>query len=210
MKSSLKNMVVVLFSITLVASACVGVVNMITEEPIRIAGENAKKAALAQVLPPFETTEATELTIDGLEIVAHKAANGGEVVGYAIETATKNGFSGMINMMVGFDTEGKILNINILKHNETPGLGSKMTKEGNPLLASVQGKIPSQMKLYVKKDGGDVDAITAATISSRAYCDAVNRAYEAYKVASGLQSHANNMSSGATQTNKEKGANDGK
>ncbi len=199
MKSSLKNMTLVLFVITLVASACVGVVNMITEEPIAKAVESAKAEALRQVLPVFDATEATEMEIDALPVVAHRATLGGEVVGYAVESATKNGFSGLIKMMVGFDTEGKILNVNVLMHNETPGLGSKMTEAGNPLFASVEGKNPSQMKLSVTKDGGDVDALTAATISSRAYCDAIARAYEAYKVASGIQQTADSVS-GATQT----------
>ncbi len=201
MKSSLKNMTLVLFTITLVASACVGLVNMITVDPIAAAAEKAKKEALAQVLPAFDATEETELTINELPIVAHKAVlKDGSIVGYAVETATKNGFSGMIKMMVGFDRDGRILNVNVLEQNETPGLGTKMTEEGNPLLTSVQGKNPSQMKLYVKKDGGDVDALTAATISSRAYCDAVNRAYEAFKVASGAQSEASDVHSGATKT----------
>jgi electron transport complex protein RnfG len=67
----------------------------------------------------------------------------------------------------------------VLEHSETPGLGSKMTGEGNPLFASFEGKNPSAMQLKVKKDGGEVDALTAATITSRAYIDAVERAFKA-------------------------------
>lgn len=200
MKSSLKNMVVVLFVITLISSACVGLVNMITVEPIRAAKEAAVKAALAQVLPKFDATEKSEHTADELSIVAHKATKDGEVVGYAIETATKNGFSGMIKMMVGFDTAGKILNVNVLEQNETPGLGAKITEEGNPVLASVKDKLASQINLTVKKDGGDVDALTAATISSRAYAEAVARAYAVFKVAAGWQSDVQ-ATSGASKTN---------
>ena len=96
MKSSLKNMVLVLFCITFISAACVGVVNMITEGPIAAAKEAAVKAALAQVLPEFDATEKSEHTADELLIIAHKATKGGEVVGYAIESQTKNGFSGLV------------------------------------------------------------------------------------------------------------------
>ena len=199
MKSSLKNMVLVLFCITLISSACVGLVNMITVEPIARAKEAAVKAALAQVLPEFDTTEMSEHTADELQILAYKATKDGKVVGYAIETATKSGFSGLVKMMVGFDTKGRILNINVLEQSETPGLGAKMTEEGNPLLASIQGKEASKLKLTVKKDGGDVDALTAATISSRAYAEAVARAFEVFEVAAGWDDDVN-ATSGATQT----------
>ena len=202
MKSSLKNMVLVLFCITFISAACVGMVNMITEEPIRAAKEAAVKEALAQVLPEFDATEKSEHTADELLIIAHKATKGGEVVGYAIESQTKNGFSGLVRLMVGFDTKGTILNVNVLEQAETPGLGAKMTEEGNPLLTSVQGKEASNINLTVKKDGGDVDALTAATISSRAYVEAVARAYAVFKVAAGWQSDVQ-ATTGATQTKKE-------
>ena len=199
MKSSLKNMVLVLFCITLISSACVGLVNMITVEPIAKAKEAAVKAALAQVLPEFDATEVSEHTADELPILAYKATKDGKIVGYAIETATKSGFSGMVKMMVGFDTKGRILNVNVLEQSETPGLGAKMTEEGNPLLASIKGKEASKLKLTVKKDGGDVDALTAATISSRAYAEAVARAFEVFEVAAGWDDDVN-ATSGATQT----------
>ena len=202
MKSSLKNMVLVLFCITLISSACVGLVNMITIDPIAKAKEAAVKAALAAVLPEFDTTEKSEHTADELPIIAHKATKEGKVVGYAIETATKSGFSGMIKMMVGFDTKGTIININVLEQNETPGLGAKMTEEGNPLLASIKGKSASKFNFKVRKDGGEVDALTAATISSRAYAEAVARAYQVFEVVAGWDDDVN-ATSGATQQNNE-------
>ena len=202
MKSSLKNMVLVLFCITLISSACVGLVNMITIDPIAKAKEAAVKAALSAVLPEFDATEKSEHTADELPIIAHKATKEGKVVGYAIETATKNGFSGMIKMMVGFDTKGTIININVLEQNETPGLGAKMTEEGNPLLASIKGKSASKFNFKVRKDGGEVDALTAATISSRAYAEAVARAYQVFEVVAGWDDDVN-ATSGATQQNNE-------
>lgn len=175
MKSTLINMVAVLFTITLIASAGVGAVNMITVEPIAAAKAAATEAALGEVLPAFEATETTELTIDDMPIKVYTAKQGEEVVGYAVETMTKSGFSGVVKLMVGFLNDGTINNVNVLQQAETPGLGTKMCDEGNPLLAGVQGK-EATGTFKVTKDGGEVDALTAATISSRAYLDAVNRA----------------------------------
>ncbi len=205
MESTLKNMVAVLFGITLVASAGVGVVNMITKEPIAAAEAAAKSAALAEVLPAFDTTEQEVLTINDMPITVHTAKQGGEVVGYAVETMSKNGFGGAINLMVGFSTAGEVLNVNVLKQTETPGLGTKMADEGNPLLASVKGKRLADVKLAVRKDGGDVDALTAATISSRAYVDAVARAWEAFRSVTTGNAPAD-VASGASQTDAASGA----
>ena len=187
MKSTLFNMTAVLFGITLISSAGVGVVNMITVEPIAAAKQAATTAALTEVLPAFDETTTEELTIDEMPIVVYTATKGGAVAGYAVQTMTKQGFSGVVRLMVGFTPEGEVVNVNVLEQSETPGLGTKMTEEGNPLLKSIQGQRLEDKQLVdgrlaVRKDGGDVDALTAATISSRAYVDAINRAWMAYKV----------------------------
>lgn len=180
MKSTLTNMVLVLMSITAIASACVGGIYLLTKEPIAIATENAKKEALAQVLPPFEQTTMTEISLDGLALEVYTATAAGEVVGYAINTATMSGFSGLFRLMVGLDTDGKVINVNVLSHSETPGLGSKMADEGNSLLMSVKDKNIADINWAMSKNGGDIDALTAATISSVAYADAMQRAMSAY------------------------------
>ncbi len=206
MKSTLFNMVTVLFCITLVASAGVGAVNMITAEPIAASKQKAVEDAILAVLPAFEQSTAEEMTIDEMPITVHKAVNGNDLVGYAVETMTKSGFNGVVRLMVGFSPEGQVLNVNVLEQAETPGLGTKMCDEGNPLISSIKGKNLESMKLVdgrlaVRKDGGDVDALTAATISSRAYVDAVNRAYMAYKsVVDGTE--PTDVSTGATKTQK--------
>ena len=214
MESTLKNMVAVLFGITLVASAGVGVVNMITVEPIAQSKQAATTAALTEVLPPFDETTSEELTIDEMPITVYTATRGGVVAGYAVQSMSKLGFGGAVRMMVGFDPDGRVVNINVLEQTETPGLGTKMCDEGNPLLGSVKGQRLEDKqlvdgKLAVRKDGGDVDALTAATISSRAYVDAVNRAWMAYKsVATGAP--ATDVASGASQqTNNEPAAQEG-
>lgn len=197
MKSTLINMVVVLFSITLIASAGVGAVNMITVEPIAAAKAAATEAALGEVLPAFDATETTDLEIDEMPIKVYTAKSGDEVVGYAVETMTKQGFSGVVKLMVGFLTDGTINNVNVLQQAETPGLGTKMCDEGNPLLAGVKGR-EATGTFKVTKDGGEVDALTAATISSRAYLDAVNRACVAMMNVTGQE--APDGVSGATAT----------
>lgn len=202
MKSTLVNMTAVLFGITLVASAGVGVVNMITEEPIALAKEAATQEALKQVLPSFDATQSQTMPIDELPITVYTATAQGQVAGYAVETMTKSGFNGVVRLMVGFTTDGRVVNVNVLEQSETPGLGTKMAEEGNVLLSSIKDQKLEEKKLVdgklaVTKDGGDVDALTAATISSRAYVDAVNRAWAAYRnVAQGAE--ITDVASGAT------------
>ena len=87
-----------------------------------------------------------------------------------------------------------------MKQAETPGLGAKMVEEGNPLLTSIKGKKAAKTNIAVKKDGGDIDALTAATISSRAYAEAVSRAYAVFKVAAGWSDKVEAYT-GATRTN---------
>ena len=201
MKSSLKNMVVVLFSITMIASLCVGLVNKITFEPIEKAKAENIQTALKNVLPEFEASEEEAMTVDELPVIVHTAKAGDQVVGYAVETMTTKGFSGVFRLMVGFRASGEVYNINVLEHSETPGLGSKMGDEGNSLLASFKDKNPANMKqpLAVVKDGGDVQALTAATISSRAYVDAVVRAFNAVQQIKG----GANVATGATSNSAE-------
>ncbi len=213
MKSTLFNMTAVLLGITLVASAGVGVVNMITVGPIAEATQAATEAALKEVLPEFDRTTSEELEIDELPITVHTAEQNGQTVGYAVQTMTKQGFGGVVRLMVGFTPAGEVINVNVLEQAETPGLGTKMADEGNPLIKSIKGQQPAEKKLVdgrlaVTKDGGDVDALTAATISSRAYVDAVNRAWMAYKsVATGAE--PTDVASGATQPANEPEAQEG-
>ncbi len=199
MKSTLFNMVAVLFSITLIASAGVGAVNMITADAIAEAKAVATKQAIANVLPEFDSSEQSEQTIDDMPIKVYTAKKGDKLVGYAVESMTKDGFGGVIRMMVGFTADGKINNVNVLEQAETPGLGTKMCDEGNVLLSSIQGRNSWEVDFKVKKDGGELDALTAATISSRAYYNAVARAYQAFAVAVGADDSADGVS-GATAT----------
>lgn len=181
--SSLKNMVVTLFSITLVASAVLAGVYAVTKAPIDAAQIAKTNDAIGKVVPKFDNDPSADKflkEIDGKTFIVYPAKNGSEIVGYAIETFSTGGFGGKIILMVGFNADGTINNTAVLSHTETPGLGDKMVEGKSNFSVQFKGKNPADFKLIVKKDGGDVDAITASTISSRAFCDAVTKAYNVY------------------------------
>ncbi|MCD4780937.1 MAG: RnfABCDGE type electron transport complex subunit G [Candidatus Omnitrophica bacterium] len=180
-ESSFKNMVLTLFAVTLLSSTGVGFVYEATKEA-KAKSDLAKKTnAISEVVPAFDNNPLEEqYTIDatnGNQLLCYPAKKGGQTVATAIETTTTKGFSGDITLIFGLDEKGTIYNIAVLDHKETPGLGDKIDKKKSPFSAQFKSKNPMTYKLKVKKDGGDVDAITAATISSRAFCDAVQQAY---------------------------------
>ena len=105
------------------------------------------------------------------------------LVGIAIETS-ELGFGGDVITMVGFDANGTIVNYSLLQHAETPGLGSKLV-DWFLVKSDIRGANSANMPLRVSKDGGKYDAITAATISSRAFLNSINKAYETYQIARG-------------------------
>lgn len=175
-------MFITLLTVTFTASAVLGGVYMITKEPIAAAQRAKQEAAIKNVLPPYENLETTTISAaDGSEtpLIFNYAFQDSLLVGAAVETYTNIGFSGYIKLMVGFKPDGEIVSIAVLEHKETPGLGTKMAE--SPFKDQFVGKNPGSFNLSVKKDGGEVDAITAATITSRAYCDAIKRAYETLK-----------------------------
>jgi len=178
-ESTLKNMVLSLTLVALGASACLGFIYEITKGPIETTALNKKLDAIKLVVPDFNNNPDAEMfrlpTGDGDSLDIYPAKNDSVLIGYAVNTYTNNGFSGNITMMAGFKTDGTIINITVLTHKETPGLGTKMTEP--EFKDQFMNKNPREFSLVVDKDGGPVDAITAATISSRAFCDAIQRAY---------------------------------
>lgn len=203
--STLPNMVIVLTAFTLAAGFLLGYAHSVTA-PVaeQVAADNRVKAFSEVVPSPVEfnnnpADEAISTELDGIPVTIYPCKQDGALVGAAIETGTKNGFSGEFRIMVGLDTEGNILGYKVMKHAETPGLGAKMLtwfqKDGK---GNVIGMNPVVNVLSVSKDGGEVDAITASTISSRAFLDAVNRAGNAFRQTMlGLQ--ANDTLTGATK-----------
>jgi electron transport complex protein RnfG len=182
-ESSFKNMVLSLTLISLCASVALGFVHEFTKEPIEVSKLNKKLEAIKMVVPEFNNDPAGEMYRlpsewgDSLDVYPAKRDN--EIVGYAIRTYSEKGYSGKIVLIVGFKPDGTIYNITVLEQKETPGLGTKMAEVA--FKDQFNDKNPSSFPLKVKKDGGQVDAITAATISSRAFCDAVQNAYSTFK-----------------------------
>lgn len=185
LESSFKNMLLVLTGITMFSALTLGAVYTLTKDPIEAAKTAKQENAITMVLPPFDKIADVEIvTIDGLgDFKMFKAYDKDErFVGAAVESFSKNGFSGEISIMVGFDIDGNIVDYSVLDQKETPGLGTKMVDwfkidKGNQ---NIKSKNPAKTNLTVTKDGGDVDAITAATISSRAFLEAVRNAYQVY------------------------------
>ena len=170
-KSSFKNMTICLFAICIVCSGLLAGVYALTKEPIDAAAKAKNEAAIKEVLPETAVTIEEERTVDfeGASYAYNLAYDEtGNVVGCAINVAPV-GFGGPIAIKVGFDINGVIFNTKVLSQAETPGLGAKCVEPS--FSDQFKGWNPAEKKLSVKKDGGDVDAITASTITSRAYSD---------------------------------------
>ena len=170
-KSSFKNMSLCLLAICLVCSALLAGVYALTAEPIAAAAAAKNEAAIKDVLPETAVTIEEERTVDfegasyGYNLAYDELGN---TVGCAINVAPV-GFGGPIVIKVGFDVNGCICNTKVLSQAETPGLGAKCVEPS--FSDQFKGWNPAEKDLAVKKDGGDVDAITASTITSRAYAD---------------------------------------
>lgn len=192
--------------ICIVAGAILAAVNMYTAGPIAATKAATLENAIKEVVPPFDNNPTKDaykgVTPEGDSLIIYPATKDGQFVGVAVESNTKKGFSGEIKVIVGFDPQGKLLNYSVLQHAETPGLGSKMQEwfRTDKNKQSVIGRSLTDGSLAVSKDGGSVDAITAATISSRAFLDAINRAYGAFKGTDG-----NSGATSKTDTKKEGG-----
>ncbi len=184
MKSTLVNMVLSLGVITVVAAAALAGVYTATKAPIEQAKAEKQKAAIGQVLPEISfnnnpADEAAEIIVNGETVTVFPARQDGEIVGIAVESHDTNGFSGNITVMYGFNPSGDITGYAVMQHAETPGLGSKMEEWFRNPAHSIIGLNAATSNLTVSKDGGDVDAITAATISSRAFLRALTLANQA-------------------------------
>ena len=186
LESSLINMVLVLTGVAVIMGGVLAYVNELTSDPIREQKEKALADGIKQVLAHDElvitqtdTVKQADAKGKELTFITYKAQDdNGNDLGVAVQSTT-GGFGGDLKVLVGFDTEGNILGYTLLEHQETPGLGAKADKwfqKGEK--GDIIGKNPQQ-PLTVSKDGGQVDAITASTITSRAFLLAINNAYNA-------------------------------
>ena len=205
LESSLKNMLLVLTGVTAVSVALLAWVNEITKEPIAAANAKTLSDAVSAVVPGFDNDPIADKKmqeVNGVQYAVYPATKSGEFIGAAVE-ASAMGFGGELKVLVGFDAQGNVLDYSLLSHAETPGLGSKAAdwfKKGGK--GDITGKNPGTSPLTVSKDGGEIDAITASTITSRAFLNAVNAAYAAYAG----QNTADGATGATTQNNVEQPA----
>ena len=170
--------------VALIASALLALVYGITKEPIEKAKAKKLKQAIQMVSPEFDNDPSLELYSIKLEnndsLICYPIKKEGVQIATAIRSFSDIGFSSRIYIMIGFDNDGKIIRSSVLEHLETPGLGDKIEKRKSDWSDQFIDLDPMGEEIKVRKDGGEIDGITAATISSRAYCDAINRAYNMY------------------------------
>ena len=186
LESTMKNMVLVLTGTAIVTGGLLAVSNETTKDAIAAQAEKDKKVAVYQVL---NTTEDATQISDPVNVqkdfgegmvnfeVYHATDKDGNEKGTAVKSIS-GGFGGDLEIMVGFDADGKVTGYKVLKHAETPGLGAKAGEwfqKGQK--GDIVGKDAGGLK--VSKDGGEIDAITASTITSRAFLKAVNQAHDA-------------------------------
>ena len=188
LESSLINMLLVLVSVAVISGALLAWVNHVTAEPVRVQEEltlaNGIKKVMGTELLTVVSDDTLKATFDNKEFsfVVHKTNDANEqFIGAAIESTTL-GFGGDMKILVGFDKKGELTGYTVLQHAETPGLGAKADtwfQEGGK--GCIVGRqLDVNAPLTVNKDGGDVDAITASTITSRAFLKAINNAYAVY------------------------------
>lgn len=179
LESTFPNMLIVLTVISLVSAFALGFTYTKTKPVADKVAQQKLENAIKEVVPEFDRLS-EKYKVEGFDrLDVYTAYKGEAIVGTAIKTVSEKGFSGDVWIMVGLDAEGKVHNTSILEHKETPGLGTKMSVP--KFKEQVNGKDLQTFKLSVRKDGGEIDAITAATISSRAFCDAIQKAYDAYQ-----------------------------
>lgn len=177
--STFFNMVLILTLISAVATVALAFTYQQTKGPRAMVEVKKTEAALKQILPEFDNPIEMKAFDTDLyrDMEYFTAKKGDQAVGWAVKTYSDNGFDSRIWIMVGFDVDRRIIDTQVLAQTETPGLGAKIVQD--KFRGQFRMKAPSEYKLQVRKDGGDVDALTAATISSRAFCDALQKAVEA-------------------------------
>ena len=183
-ESTFVNMFFTLLLVTLASSVALGLIYELTRKPIDEALTFKRTLAVQIVLPEFDNDpfkDMVRIPVGKDTLNVYPGRMKGEITGMAVETSSP-GYGGDIRLLVGFLPDGTIREVAVLEHKETAGLGDKILKSKSDFPVQFEGKNPENFRLAVSKDGnGDVDAITASTISSRAYCRAVQKAYDAFK-----------------------------
>lgn len=177
------SMILALSLVSGLAGGLLALTDRVTREPIAQSRRTETLAAIRRVLPPYDNDpSAAPRTVEaaGRVWTFYVARREGRVVGAAFETDSDQGYSGRIRLLVGVRADDDTLSgLEILEQSETPGLGARIREPA--FLRQFAGKSVAHTRWAVKKDGGDVDAITGATISPRAVADALKRGIEVYR-----------------------------
>lgn len=187
MKEILKLMLV-LTTICFVAALALARVYELTREPIAYQKRLEVLRAIRAVLPDIDNEpdkDAVRLQLreatkdESREITFFRGRLDDKLTGVAFVVVSREGYGGTIEIMLGVDPQGSILGVEILTHLETPGLGAKIVQK--PFTQQFVGRNLENTKWAVRKDGGDLDQITGATISPRAVVEAVQEGLEIYQ-----------------------------
>ena len=202
-KSNLKNMALCLTLVCLFCGGILGVVYAVTCDPIEQAAVRELRESIGKVIPEGgEISEALTAEAGGAEYEYYKSVNAeGGTVAYAVKSVV-NGFGGPLALMVGVLPDGTVHATRVLSHSETPGLGAKCDSD-EAFISQFRGFSPDKT-LKVRKDGGDVDAITASTITSRAYSLAVSNAVSLVLSLEGAAAGADAWSGASVAANQNK------
>lgn len=184
LKSSLPNMVLILVLVAGLSALILGFVYEKTKEPIQNSKDNRELEAITEIVPAgFDNNPFAEKTIittsdNKSRLEMYPVRTNGVITALAIKSYSNKAFGGKIEIIVGITLDGKLSGYKVIDHKETPGLGTKVMED--KFSHQFTGMNPDKIDFRVKQDGGDIDAVTAATISSRAVVDAIQRAYDAY------------------------------
>lgn len=201
-------MLICLVLVCSVAGGLLAFINSQTSEVIAQQIINTTLDGIKAVAPEYDNDpykEQFKVAVDGDSLTVYPATKAGETVGYAVESTSHNGFSGDVRILVGIDTDNNLIDYTVLEQNETPGLGAHVThwfhSEAHPT-SDVRGKSLTE-PLKVTKDNGSIDAITAATITSRAFLDAVNKAMRGVQTIDGVPGQSGETTSETVGTTAE-------
>ena len=182
--STLPHMVIAMLIVACGAALILGYVYQITQEPIQKAKNEQELQAISEVIyNDFDNDPFAERTIittpnNKYRLRLYPARKNGVINSVAVKSFSNKGFGGRMDVIVGFFLDGTISGFKVIDHKETPGLGTKVNEKR--FQEQFSGLNPGKHILKVKQDGGEIDAVTAATISSRAVIDAIQKAYDAY------------------------------
>lgn len=182
LSSTLPHMLLVLGSVAALSAVILGITYKLTQKPIQQAKDSRELAAISEVIDgefnnnPFAEKHTVSASDNKGKLEIYPARQDGSITGVAIKTFSNNGFGGKMEVIVGFSIDGTINKYKVIDHKETPGLGTKVEEE--KFSHQFEGLNPGKHIFKVKQDGGEIDAVTAATISSRAVIDAIQKAFD--------------------------------